>query len=176
MEHAASFTGHRPRVGMAFDLRSARTEMLERHLDRAVELLVRQQDVRYFLCGMASGFDLFAAQRVLRLRRSGMLPESVGVVAVLPYPDHSWDISGERWKRAYQEVLQCACDQVVVTQEKRKDSFRKRNEYLVRNADILIAYWNHDPRTGTGQTVRMAGENARTVINLYDLMQQAEPF
>ena len=55
MEHAASFTGHRPRVGMAFDLRSARTEMLERHLDRAVELLVRQQDVRYFLCGMASG-------------------------------------------------------------------------------------------------------------------------
>ena len=115
-------------------------------------------------------------QRVLRLRRSGVLPESVGVVAVLPYPDHSWDISGERWKRAYQEVLQCACDQVVVTQEKRKDSFRKRNEYLVRNADILIAYWNHDPRTGTGQTVRMAGENARTVINLYDLMQQAEPF
>ena len=68
MEHAASFTGHRPRVGMAFDLRSARTEMLERHLDRAVELLVRQQDVRYFLCSMASGFDLFAAQRVLRLR------------------------------------------------------------------------------------------------------------
>ena len=106
MEHAASFTGHRPRVGMAFDLRSARTEMLERHLDRAVELLVRQQDVRYFLCGMASGFDLFAAQRVLRLRRSGVLPESVSVVAVLPYPDHSWDISGERWKRAYQEVLQ----------------------------------------------------------------------
>ena len=82
MEHAASFTGHRPRVGMAFDLRSARTEMLERHLDRAVELLVRQQDVRYFLCGMASGFDLFAAQRVLRLRRSGVLPETVGVVAV----------------------------------------------------------------------------------------------
>lgn len=38
MEHAASFTGHRPRVGMAFELRSARTEMLERHLDRAVEL------------------------------------------------------------------------------------------------------------------------------------------
>lgn len=169
MENAVSFTGHRPRIGMSFDNRSERTASLEENLSRALELLVREQQVRFFLCGMASGFDLFAAQRVLRMRRSGILPENVGVVAVLPYPNHCWDISGERWKNAYQEVLQCACDQAVVTKEKKKDSFKKRNEYLVQNADILLAYWNHDPRTGTGQTVRMATEAGRSVINLYDL-------
>ena len=40
---------------------------------------------------------------------------------------------------------------------------------MTARADYVLAYWNHDPRTGTGQTVRMAHERDRVVLNLYDL-------
>jgi hypothetical protein len=118
---------------------------------------------------MAMGFDLFAAQRLLDLKRRGEIPEEVALIAVLPYPQHAWDLKEERWRRAHQEVLQCAQDQYVVSSVRGVNAFYLRNAFLVAHALYVVAYWNHDAHSGTGQTVRMARQQDRVLLNLFDL-------
>ena len=42
------------------------------------------------------------------------------------------------------------------------DCLRKRNQYMVDRADIVLAVWNGSP-SGTGQTVWYARETEKTV-------------
>ncbi len=166
----ACFTGHRPRRdGLLFAPGEARTERLAERAEDAIRLLCAQHGVRVFLCGMAMGFDLFAAQRLLDLKRRGEIPEEVALIAVLPYPQHAWDLKQERWRRTHREVLQCAQDQFVVSSQRGMDAFRRRNAFLVAHAMYVVAYWSHDIHSGTGQTVRMAQQQDRVLLNLYDL-------
>lgn len=169
MERTACFTGHRPREVMAFEPLDVRCERLTEAFDREVQRLVQQQRVDMFLCGMADGFDLFAAQRLLWLRRMDRIPQGVCLIAVLPYPGHIRSMPRKRWTEAYQEVLLCAQDALVVSAEYGPEAYKKRNAYMVEHARYVLAFWNHSPRSGTGQTVRMAEKSGRTIVNLYDL-------
>ena len=169
MERTACFTGHRPREVMAFEPLDARCERLTEAFDREVQRLVQQQRVDMFLCGMADGFDLFAAQRLLWLRRMDRIPQGVCLIAVLPYPGHIRSMPRKRWTEAYQEVLLCAQDALVVSAKYGPEAYKKRNAYMVEHARYVLAFWNHSPRSGTGQTVRMAEKSGRTIVNLYDL-------
>ena len=169
MERTACFTGHRPREVMAFEPLDERCERLTEAFDREVQRLVQQQRVDMFLCGMADGFDLFAAQRLLWLRRMDRIPQGVCLIAVLPYPGHIRSMPRKRWTEAYQEVLLCAQDALVVSAEYGPEAYKKRNAYMVEHARYVLAFWNHSPRSGTGQTVRMAEKSGRTIVNLYDL-------
>ena len=169
MERTACFTGHRPREVMAFEPLDARCERLTEAFDREVQRLVQQQRVDMFLCGMADGFDLFAAQRLLWLRRMDRIPQGVCLIAVLPYPGHIRSMPRKRWTEAYQEVLLYAQDALVVSAEYGPEAYKKRNAYMVEHARYVLAFWNHSPRSGTGQTVRMAEKSGRTIVNLYDL-------
>ena len=169
MERTACFTGHRPREVMAFEPLDARCERLTEAFDREVQRLVQQQRVDMFLCGMADGFDLFAAQRLLWLRRMDRIPQGVCLIAVQPYPGHIRSMPRKSWTEAYQEVLLCAQDALVVSAEYGPEAYKKRNAYMVEHARYVLAFWNHSPRSGTGQTVRMAEKSGRTIVNLYDL-------
>ena len=169
MERTACFTGHRPREVMAFEPLDARCGRLTEAFDREVQRLVQQQRVDMFLCGMADGFDLFAAQRLLWLRRMDRIPQGVCLIAVQPYPGHIRSMPRKRWTEAYQEVLLYAQDALVVSAEYGPEAYKKRNAYMVEHARYVLAFWNHSPRSGTGQTVRMAEKSGRTIVNLYDL-------
>lgn len=163
------FTGHRPsRSGMRYLEGEAAYEALVDVLDRAI-LMIYEQGARNFLCGMADGFDLVAAKRVLALRRTGRLNPDARLIAVQPFPDHIRTIHGARWQMDYQEVLQCADDVCVVSLSYDQDVFRRRNAFMVERSDWVIAYWNGMRRSGSGQTVRMAQKAERTVVNLYGI-------
>ena len=47
----------------------------------------------------------------------------------------------------------------------------RRNEYMVRKADTVIAYWDLVPKGGTFYTVSNALESGKPVINLYERMK-----
>ena len=168
VESIACFTGHRPSRRMRFDPGSPQGAALRDRVHQAVRLLCLERGVRVFLCGMAAGFDLFAARCMLELRCAGQIPQETCLVAMLPYPDHGADVPNG-WQHVYDEVLQHCQDQCIVSPRKSAAAFRRRNDYMTARADYVLAYWNHDPRTGTGQTVRMAHERDRVVLNLYDL-------
>ena len=112
---------------------------------------------------------VFAAQRLLWLRLMDRIPQGVCLIAVLPYPGHIRSMPRKRWTEAYQEVLLCAQDALVVSAEYGPEAYKKRNAYMVEHARYVLAFWNHSPRSGTGQTVRMAEKSGRTIVNLYDL-------
>lgn len=163
------FTGHRPkRSSMRYLEGEAVYEALLDVLDRAI-LEIYDQGARNFLCGMADGFDLVAAKRVLALRRTGRLKSDAHLIAVQPFPNHISIINGSRWQQDYAEVLQCADDVCVVSKEYSDNVFSRRNTFMVERSDWVIAYWNGAWNSGTGQTVRMAEKAERTVVNLYGI-------
>lgn len=146
VESIACFTGHRPSRRMRFDPGSPQGAALRNRVHQAVRLLCLERGVRVFLCGMAAGFDLFAARCMLELRCAGQIPQETCLVAVLPYPDHGADVPNG-WQHVYDEVLQHCQDQCIVSPRKSAAAFRRRNDYMTARADYVLAYWNHDPRT-----------------------------
>lgn len=169
VEMTCCFTGHRPGDGgIRYVAGEEAYEALLDVLDRAI-LEVYEQGVRNYLCGMASGFDLVAAKRVLALRRTERLGSDAHLIAVQPFPDHICTIKGGRWQRDYDEVLQCADDVCVVSAAYDKDAYKARNAFMVDRSSWVIAFWKGNQRSGTGQTVRMAMKKERTVVNLYGL-------
>ena len=47
----------------------------------------------------------------------------------------------------------------------RKRCYLRRDEYMVRKADTVIAYWDLVPKGGTFYTVNKALESGKSVIN-----------
>ena len=164
------FTGHRPgHGGTRFVDGDAVYLALLDVLDRAILELYEQHGIENFLCGMADGFDLVAAKRVLALRRTGQLPKEVRLIAVQPFPEHVNSIRGMRWQKDYDEVLQCADDVCVVCKEYNRTAYGKRNEFMVAHSAWVICYWDGMVRSGTGQTVRMAEKAERMMVNLFGI-------
>ncbi len=73
------------------------------------------------------------------------------------------------WNKAqiarYNKILQAANSITVLAEHYTRDCMKQRNKRLVELADCCICYCNN-PRSGTGQPVRMAREKGIDVINL----------
>ena len=153
--HACFFTGHR----------KIRTDALA-HITDAAEEEIRKlayEGFDVFLCGGACGFDLFAANAALRVKKE--FP-ALRLVMVLPCPDQTkgWTDTDRRLHDAI-----CARGEVVCISTAYDDRcMKKRNLFLVDHASVGIAYYTGAFRTGTGQTVRYAEKQGIPVINLAD--------
>ena len=81
-ELSIAFSGHRlvPRV-----LRKQVKNLLVKEIENAYNM-----GYRYFLCGMAMGFDLMAAEAALSLKSK---LKELKLIAVIPHPDQTklWD-------------------------------------------------------------------------------------
>lgn len=145
-----AFTGHRTYCGEAnLDLRQTILNLCEEGFTR-------------FLCGMAWGFDLAAGEAVAEAKKHC---SEIELVAVVPY-----DGFGSLF-RGYDAVqygrVMAAADEVVVVSEQGGDAaFRRRNDYLVDNASIVVAWFDGEPRGGTAYTVRRARHSRLPVVNL----------
>ena len=147
---SVSFTGHRSYAGEA-----------DTALHKTLEQLYDEGFTR-FLCGMAWGFDLAAGEAVLELRARH---SEVELVAVVPYAEFSKLFRGDNLER-YNRVAECADEMVVVSDNGGDAAFRRRNDYLVDNASIVVAWFDGAPRGGTAYTVRRARRSHLPVVNL----------
>lgn len=147
-----AFTGHRNYN------RSADTELRE-----LLEALYAD-GYRRFLCGMAWGFDLAAAEAVVKLRAEH---SDVQLIAVEPFADFRKLFRGEDAERY--ERVKAAADKVVVVGERgdRMD-YILRNDYLVANASAIVAWWNGAKHGGTAYTVKQARKAKILCYNLCD--------
>ena len=145
-----AFTGHRDLVNYDFD------ELL---LERVILNLVKNGVTR-FLCGMAVGFDMKAAQAVLELKKR----YNVELVACLPCSNQSERFSVKN-KITYKEILE-KCDEVIVLErEYTTGCMFRRDRYLVDNCDVLISFLRKN-RGGTYYTVKYAKKENKKVIEL----------
>ena len=111
---------------------------------------------------MSWGFDLAAGRCVLEFKEKNPWVE---LIAVEPFAEFGSLFEGAD-KELYDRILAAAEERVVVG-ENDKGAYMMRNDYLVNNASVVVAWYNNIPRGGTAYTVRRARKNRVEVVNLY---------
>ena len=76
--------------------------------------------------------------------------------------DHGcpWNGQADKWaeedRKRWRQVLELSDKVVFMSGHYEKSVNFRRNAYLVDNAQMLLACYNGDQRSGTGQTIRYA--------------------
>lgn len=143
-QQCACFTGHRP-------------EKLERmhwliKRDLKKEILRAIDDgITVFISGMARGVDIWAAEIVLSLRKSG---KHIKLICASPFPgfEARWD---KDWKDRYNVIMAAADHTVFVCKGYSRSCFQIRNEWMVDRSARVIAVYNGEPG-GTKNTIEYA--------------------
>ena len=135
-----TFCGHRDFYG---------NETVKRWLRETVEgLIARGADE--FLLGGYGGFDACAASVVWEMKQRY---PAIHSMLVLPYLDKRVDAE------KYDGTLYPALEKVP-----RRYAISKRNEYVVNEADIVVAYVTHD-WGGASTTLAYAKRKGKEIIN-----------
>lgn len=159
-EQTCCFTGHRRIAASAHD-----------DLIAAVDVSIKKlynDGYRYFITGGALGFDTLAAVEVLRAAR---FDRSIKLILALPCRDQTarWDLADNFPKQLqlYHRLLGLA-DRVVYINDFYTDTcMKERNQYMIDRSSACIAYYSGSPRSGAGQTYRMAIAGGLDVYNVY---------
>ena len=150
-QRTVAFTGHRSYCGEADgELRAVLSDLVGQGFTR-------------FLCGMAWGFDLAAGAIVKEIQ---MEYPHIELVAVEPFADFRKLFSGEDGE-LYDALVAQASERVVVSDEAGAVAYMRRNDYLVDNSSLIIAWCDGRGRGGTTYTVSRARKSRVEVINLY---------
>lgn len=118
---------------------------------------------RNFFSGMAEGSDLVFAKAVVAARNE--FPD-IRLVVVIPFREQSARYFVTN-KSLYASLLKEADKTIVLSENYHKGCFHRRNDFLVKHAAIMLAYWDGKPYGGTYYTVRKTIESGKKVINLY---------
>lgn len=146
---SCTFTGHRELVDLDVAL-----------LDRVVKNLIKN-GVNRFLCGMAHGFDLTAAESVLALKKE--FP-NVELVACVPCEGQSNFFSAAD-KARYNRILLNSSEVIVLSDHYYQGCMHVRDRYMVDNSDMVVCYLRKKSG-GTYYTVKYAKDQGKKVIEL----------
>ena len=118
---------------------------------------------RKFVSGMALGFDMLAAEEVIKLKEE---LKGVKLVAVIPYRGQSGRWAPHQRER-YQRILNEVDEEVVLSEGYYNGCLLKRNDYMLAHASGIIAYYDGKPTGGTFYPCRKARLKGLDIINLY---------
>ena len=120
-----AFTGHRD-----LDDGFSKEKLQKIVLDLA------EKGVKNFFCGMAKGFDLFAAEAVIKIKES--YPD-VKLISCVPFYGQEKAYSEEDKKR-YVQILRNCDFKMTFADSYYKGCTLVRDKYMADNADVLVAY------------------------------------
>lgn len=150
MYKTCAFSGHRNLINNSLDYAL---------LDRVVLNLVKMGTTD-FLCGMALGFDMAAAETVINLKKDYDLT----LKACLPCLEQS-SLYSQKNKERYQFILS-KCDEIVtISEQYRRGCMHERDRYMVDNCDALICFLRRQSG-GTFYTVNYAKKKGVHIIEL----------
>ena len=102
-----------------------------------------------FLCGMAVGFDLLAAETVLSLKKKN---PHIKLIACIPCIGQEKYFSKTDQKR-YVEAVAKADEQVILADAYYRGCMQARDKYMADRGDIMVAYCTKK-EGGAAYTVR----------------------
>ncbi|MCW4093279.1 DUF1273 domain-containing protein [Prevotella copri] len=152
---SAAFTGHR-------FYNFSQQEVIRERLTKAI-LEAYEHGISNFISGFAIGIDLMAAQIVQSLKPScpGMT-----LTAAIPFRGQA-----DRFKpsdRVVYDGLMASADEVIVLSEYYYTRcFLDRDEFMVENASLLIAFYDGREKGGTYYTFKKANSLGIPVVNIY---------
>ena len=154
------FTGHRPeKCGFRYEKTAAEYVMLADELERQL-LSALERGFDTFYSGGAKGFDILAAETLIRLREKRPLR----IVIVVPYRAQAAGFS-PRWRARYNRVLAAADEIVYLSDDYYRGCFEDRNRYMVDRSELVLAHYDGSAG-GTRNTINYAKRNGVEVINL----------
>lgn len=116
---------------------------------------------RHFLCGMATGSDIYFGEAVAALREEH---PDVTLEAAVPFDGQERRWSGY-WQRRYARLAE-ACDQVTVLHRVyTPECMMDRNRYMVDASSVLVAVYN-GAAGGTRNTILYAMRQGLQIIEL----------
>lgn len=152
-ELAVSFTGHRAsKLPWGDNEQDPRCLAFKRKLEEEIEKAYGM-GYRFFLSGMAEGFDLIAAEAVLSLE--GRCPE-IKLVCVFP---HKTGLSAR--KRSIARRAYC---EIVLSEGFVPGVYMVRNRFLVEHSQRIICGYGGHERSGTAATMRMAVREGLDIV------------
>ncbi|WP_317854314.1 SLOG family protein [Chakrabartyella piscis] len=155
-EKTICFTGHR-KLPKGIVL-----EQLQNDLYECIKEVI-QKGFDCFVFGGAIGWDLLCAELILQLKKEY---KNIRLIGVIPFWGQEKEWSEEEQVQYYRILSNC--DEVIVLHEQwEKNSYKKRNQCMTDYSSMVIAYWNGNRRSGTGQTVRMGEQKNCSIMNLY---------
>ncbi len=114
-------------------------EQVSNEIYSSLKYLVDTQGYTTFLSGVARGFELFAAEAVLKLKTEGC---KVQLILILNYADYELVGYDKEETRRYDFVLKNSTYQFYIKSQRCIDvDYNKyKNYYLVSNCSVLVYY------------------------------------
>ena len=162
-ESTCCFTGPRPmRLPENGNESSPEIAELKRDIRSAV-FDAYYDGFRFFISGMAEGFDLFAAETVIEMKKDY---EGICLVAALPYPEVI-DRHSEAVTARIKKILSKADLVISVSEFYFSGCELIRNRYMVDHSTRIIGYYN-GLSNGTAHCWNYAIEKGLETVNLYE--------
>ncbi len=160
-EKTCTFTGHREsKLPWRSNESALECLKLKQQITDAVEA-VYHSGIKHFICGMATGCDMYFCEAVIELRSTH---EDITLEAAIP-----WQQQSNGWSKAlvarYNRLVE-ECDfYTLVQSDYTPDCFMRRNHYMVDNAGILIAAYS-GRQGGTMSTILYAMRQGVEIIEI----------
>ena len=126
---------------------------------------------RNFMCGMAVGFDLAAAELSIALRNE---LKGLKVIAIIPFEGMQKRFSASQ-KLTFERIKAEADEVIILATNYSPSVYATRNNYLVDNSSAVITYFTGE-KGGTAYTVRRAVKSLSRITNIYNNPQQTLTF
>lgn len=155
------FSGYRPSK-FPFQLKESDPDFLVmlRNFTTTILALI-DDECGVFYTGMAMGFDIIAAETVLKFKEKHPY---IKLIAVVPFEEQEISYSSE-WKLRYDAVIN-ACDEVnVLSKEYHNGCYQNRNKFMVDNSDYVVT-WYDGKQGGTRNTLLYAQKKNRYIVNV----------
>ena len=161
VEFTCCFTGHRPeKMPFTATYRPIQYAQYLRRIQMAIDKK-RTAGCRDFYCGVARGFDLWAAQVLLKIKSENP-NEGLRLICVVPFENFYAHWQPEDY-HTVQTVLDNADEVICLQRYYSRNCFVKRNHYMVDNCGHVIAGYDGQQKGGTFTTIAYARANGRQV-------------
>lgn len=158
-------TGHRPNKLLGgYDLSSKENQALKAELKDLILAHKTDDEPLQAITGMALGVDTLFAEALLDLKQDDV--DGYILECAIPCKDQErmWNKSDQEW---YKTILSFAD---IITQVSwmpyKPWLMQKRNEYMIDNADMVIAVWDGKETGGTYNAVKYAKKLNKPVLQI----------
>ena len=154
-----AFTGHRPQnLPFGFREEDERCAALKQVLREEIIHLIEREGVTHFITGMSVGVDMYAAEMILELKARYPM---ITLESAIPC-----ETQASKWKEELRDRyfdIASKCDKETLIQTHyTPDCMRKRNRYMVDQADVILAVWD-GKSSDTGKTIQYARGQGKLV-------------
>lgn len=158
-------TGHRPQklIG-GFNLEHSENQALKTELKELILAHKTEGEPLHAITGMALGVDTLFAEAILDLKQEDV--DGYILECAIPCKDQekTWNKADQEW---YKTILSFAD---IITQVSwlpyKPWLMLKRNEYMMDNADMVIAVWDGVEDGGTYKAVKYAKKIGKPIIQI----------